>query len=174
MDILAFEDSKYEALETALYLLFPGAESINIETEYDPMSLDHYTDGIRRPPVDFVVTDMMMPTTQKSRGVQSYAGVPIMLQCMEEDIPAVCISSAYHHDEHVNFANHMLRKVGLEMVDQTNKSTPEGWIESLKFSFGGVHDYWTTRPRTAIRSAIQEWHEGLVIEQELEARKNDE
>jgi len=166
MDILAFDDTDFDTLETALYLLFPEA-SVHIETEYQDMVLDHYTDGIRTEPVDFIVTDMMMPTNSKTRATQAYSGVPIMLHCKENGIPAVCLSSNHHHDAHVNFANHMLRKVGLEMVDQVDKSTPEGWIDALQASFNANHDHWTERPRTAIRSAIQEWHPGLVDDEDI-------
>jgi CheY-like chemotaxis protein len=166
MTILAFEDKHYQTLETALYLLFPEAE-VHVQTDYNTAALQYLSFG--EDSADIIITDMMMP-----RGDDlEYCGAAIMMHADEHDIPCVCLSASHHHDKEVDFGNHLLRKAGWEMVDEVDKSSPEGWIESLKFSFGGVHDYWTTRPRTGIRSAIHEWHEGLVPEQDLEARKND-
>jgi len=148
MTIVGFEDQYPEALKTALFALFPEAE-IEIGEEYDRILIDALSP-------DFVVTDMMMPTSIKSRDIE-YAGVAVMLRCMDKDIPAVCISSLYHHDPRCNFGNHLLRQAGLEMVDEVDKDIPKAWIEALRKSFRGHHDHWTHRPRTSIRSAIQEY-----------------
>lgn len=166
MTILAFEDKHYDTLETALYLLFPGAE-IHVETDYNTAALQYFSFGEES--ADIIITDMMMPRGESLE----YCGAAIMLYADKQDIPCVCLSASHHHDDDVDFGNHLLRKAGWEMVDKVDKSTPEGWIEALQSSFNANHSHWTERPRTSIRSSIQEWHEGLVPEQDLKERKRD-
>lgn len=145
MTIFGLEDMYNANLKTALKLLFPEADIEVFKT---------YMNVVPFGRADLVVTDMMMPTGLKSRDLE-YAGAAAMLKCMKRDTPAVCLSASYHHAEEVNFGNHLLRAVDLEMVDEVDKKTPKGWLNGLKSSFRGHVDHWTVKPRTGIRSAIQ-------------------
>lgn len=147
MTIYAFEDMYTGNLKTALKLLFPGAD-IEVFEEYSNIV------PMRR--ADLVVTDMMMPTGIKSRDIE-YAGLAVMLKCMKRGTPAVCLSASHHHAEEVNFGNHLLRAMDLEMVDEVDKRTAKGWIDALQSSFRGHIDHWTVKPRTGIVNKIEEY-----------------
>lgn len=146
MTIFGFEDVYATNLKIALQVLFPDAD---IEV------FEMYSNAVPLGTPDLVVTDMMMPSSIKSKDLD-YCGAAIMLKCMKKATPAVCLSASRHHDIEVNFGNHLLRAVDLEMVDEVDKRTPKGWIEGLQQSFYRGH-HWATKPRTGIRSAIQEY-----------------
>lgn len=140
MYILLFEDSYLDVLQDVAESLWPGAEIEALEV-YEDVPLDL---ALEFEDLDLVITDMMMPTGLKSRDLD-YAGVPVMIWAKENGVPALCISSLDHHDEEVNFGNHVLRQAGMEMIDEVEKSEVESWKTALREHWS-EEKYWSVPP----------------------------
>lgn len=122
--IVGFEDTYPQQLEEALTKLFPDLP-VEVHETYHRKQTDAAL---------AIVTDMMMPTSIKSRASE-YAGVSPMLYAQRHGVAAVCISSLDHHDPQCNFGNHLLRQVGMEMVDNIDKSSPDSWSQAIIHGF---------------------------------------
>lgn len=152
MNILGFEDKYTEELEVALLNLFPEAY-INVNNLYSSIPMKHGVD------YDFVVTSMRLQSDLRTSARKENCGLAVMTYYRQKNIPAVCMSSYHHNDQEISFADHVLRQKSLRILHTVNKTSVQGWVHGLQESFASQsqHDYWTKRPRTGIRSAIQEW-----------------
>lgn len=139
--IVGFEDEHTLALEVALRSMWPH-QDVQV---YDKYNDSMFRRMIERDNVAFVVTDMLMPCAFKSRDAE-HVGAAVVAQCthvkymcMETHsfvdgapVPAVCVSSSYHHDNSVNFGNTLLRCMGVEMVDQAEKHMAVHWCDAIE------------------------------------------
>lgn len=149
MDILAFERDNPDVLEETLETIFPGAD-LNINTMFSIIPLKYGNEE------DLVITQMKLPVDYPTEHDLQNAGLSAMIYCRNQGIPAVCMTSKRKYNAGLTFPKDVLERAGVRMVNNVDKSAPEGWTRGLQDSFSMDINNWTKRPGPSIRSPIQE------------------